>query len=90
MKKSTKTPFMPAEAYGGSLTGFNVNLVVREVAPVLRFLREVLVLFFMASPPRPGGSLRPSPRLYAWWESRGSSADSPPRIVLGTCRSAGL
>ena len=42
MKKSTKTPFMPAEDYGGSLTGFNVNLVVREVAPVLRFLREVL------------------------------------------------
>ena len=42
MKKSTKTPFMPAEDYGGSLAGFNVNLVVREVAPVLRFLRDVL------------------------------------------------
>ncbi len=42
MKKSTKTPFMPAEDYGRSLKGFNVNLVVREVAPVVRFLTEVL------------------------------------------------
>ena len=42
MKKSTKTPFMPAEDYGRALTGFNVNLLVREVAPVVRFLTEVL------------------------------------------------
>ena len=42
MKKSTKTPFMPAEDYGRALTGFNVNLLVREGAPVVRFLTEVL------------------------------------------------
>ena len=42
MKKSTKTPFRAADDYGRSLIGFNVNLVVREVAPVVRFLTEVL------------------------------------------------
>lgn len=42
MKKSTKTPFMPAGDYGRGLKGFNVNLLVREVAPVAAFLREVL------------------------------------------------
>ena len=42
MKKSTQTPFMPADDYGRSLSGFNVNLLVREVAPVVAFLTEVL------------------------------------------------
>jgi uncharacterized glyoxalase superfamily protein PhnB len=42
VKKSAKTPFMPAEDYGRSLTGFNVNLLVREVAPIVRFLKDVL------------------------------------------------
>jgi len=42
MKKRTKTPFMPADDYGRSLSGFNVNLLVREVAPAVAFLTEVL------------------------------------------------
>ena len=42
MKKSTKAPFMPADDYGRSLSGFNVNLLVREVAPAVAFLTEVL------------------------------------------------
>lgn len=42
MKKSTIEPFMPAPDYGRSLSGFNVNLVVREVEPVVKFLTEVL------------------------------------------------
>ncbi len=44
MKKSTKTPFMPADQYGRGLKGFNVNLLVGEVAPLAVFLREVLGL----------------------------------------------
>ena len=42
MKKRTGEPFMAADAYGRSLTGFGVNLLVREVAPVTTFLTEVL------------------------------------------------
>ncbi len=42
MKKSTIEPFMAADAYGRSLAGFGVNLLVREVAPVTAFLTEVL------------------------------------------------
>lgn len=42
MKKSTKDPFMAAADYGRSLDGMGVNLIVREVAPVVAFLTEVL------------------------------------------------
>lgn len=42
VKKSTQEPFMAAEDYGRSLKGFNVNLLVGEVAPVVTFLEEVL------------------------------------------------
>lgn len=42
MKKSSQEPFMAAADYGRALTGFGVNLLVREVAPVARFLSEIL------------------------------------------------
>jgi len=35
-------PFMSADAYGRSLTGFGVNILVSDVAATLAFLSEVL------------------------------------------------
>jgi catechol 2,3-dioxygenase-like lactoylglutathione lyase family enzyme len=40
----TKEPWMAADAYGRSLTGMGVNLLVREVAREVAFLSEVLGL----------------------------------------------
>ena len=42
MKKSTIEPFMPADAYGRSLKGFGVNLLVASVERAREFHREVL------------------------------------------------
>ncbi len=42
MKKSTTDPWMSADAYGRSLRGLGVNLLVRDVAAALPFHREVL------------------------------------------------
>ena len=42
MKKRSGEPFMAADDYGRTLAGFNVNLLVPEVAPCVRFLTEVL------------------------------------------------
>jgi catechol 2,3-dioxygenase-like lactoylglutathione lyase family enzyme len=42
VKKRTGDPFMPAESYGGSLTGLGVNLLVRDIARSVHFAREVL------------------------------------------------
>ena len=42
MKKRTGDPWMPADAYGRSLTGVGVNVVVDEVARSVAFLTEVL------------------------------------------------
>jgi catechol 2,3-dioxygenase-like lactoylglutathione lyase family enzyme len=42
MKKRSGEPWMPAPDYGRSLKGFNVNVVVREIAPALAFQTEVL------------------------------------------------
>ncbi len=39
-----KKPWMAADAYGRSLTGMGVNLLVREVAREVAFLTEVLGL----------------------------------------------
>jgi catechol 2,3-dioxygenase-like lactoylglutathione lyase family enzyme len=39
-----KEPWMAADAYGRSLTGMGVNLLVREVAREVAFLTEVLEL----------------------------------------------
>lgn len=44
MKARTGEPWMPADAYGRSLRGFGVNLLVREVARTAVFVTEVLGL----------------------------------------------
>lgn len=42
MKKRTGDPFMPAPAYGPTLSGLSVNLLVRDIERALVFAREVL------------------------------------------------
>ncbi len=42
MAAETDTPFMSAEAYGRSLKGFGVNILVSDVAASLAFLTGVL------------------------------------------------
>ncbi len=42
MKLRTGDPWMPAPDYGRSLRGLGVNLLVRDIAAVLPFHREVL------------------------------------------------
>ena len=44
MKERDGEPWMAADAYGRSLTGMGVNLLVRDVARALGFLTEVLGL----------------------------------------------
>jgi catechol 2,3-dioxygenase-like lactoylglutathione lyase family enzyme len=44
MKERNGEPWMAADAYGRSLTGIGVNLLVREVARSVAFLTEVLGL----------------------------------------------
>ena len=44
MKQGDGEPWMAADAYGRSLTGMGVNLLVREVARSVAFLTEVLRL----------------------------------------------
>jgi catechol 2,3-dioxygenase-like lactoylglutathione lyase family enzyme len=44
MKERNGEPWMAADAYGRSLTGMGVNLLVREVARSVAFLTEVLGL----------------------------------------------
>lgn len=42
MKLRTGDPWMPAPAYGRSLSGLTVNLLVRDIETALGFQREVL------------------------------------------------
>jgi len=42
MKKREGEPWMEPPAYARTLRGFNVNLIVRDVAPSVAFQREVL------------------------------------------------
>ena len=42
MKERSGEPWMPADAYGRSLVGFGVNLLVRNVDRAIAFQREVL------------------------------------------------
>jgi hypothetical protein len=42
MKLRTGQPWMTGAEYGRSLTGFGVNLLVREIAPAVAFHRAVL------------------------------------------------
>ena len=44
MKERSGEPWMAADAYGRSLRGMGVNLLVREVARSVAFLTEVLAL----------------------------------------------
>ena len=44
MKKRTNEPFMSADAYGRSLRGFGVNLLVSDVARAVAFQTEVLAV----------------------------------------------
>ena len=42
MAETRDAPFPSADAYGRSLTGFGVNILVSDVAAMLAFLAEVL------------------------------------------------
>ena len=42
MKKSTKTPFMPAPDYGQTLEGLGINILSRDIGRALLFQRDVL------------------------------------------------
>jgi catechol 2,3-dioxygenase-like lactoylglutathione lyase family enzyme len=42
MKKRVGAPWMPAVEYGRRLTGFGVNLLVKEIAPSVEFAKTVL------------------------------------------------
>jgi catechol 2,3-dioxygenase-like lactoylglutathione lyase family enzyme len=41
-RKRTGEPWMPADAYGRTLTGLSVNLIVRDVAASVPFFTDVL------------------------------------------------
>jgi catechol 2,3-dioxygenase-like lactoylglutathione lyase family enzyme len=42
MKKRTGTPWMASDAYGKTLTGLSLNLIVRDVPTSVPFYRDVL------------------------------------------------
>lgn len=42
MKLRTGDPWMSGADYGRSLTGFSINLMVREIGPALRFAKEIV------------------------------------------------
>ena len=42
MKLRTGDPWMSGADYGRSLTGFSVNLLVKQIAPAVRFAKEVI------------------------------------------------
>ncbi|MEE9248633.1 MAG: VOC family protein [Dehalococcoidia bacterium] len=42
MQKSTREPWMPADAYGRSLPSFTVNLLVKEISRSVGFYEKVL------------------------------------------------
>src|SRR3546814_6840564 len=44
MDDSAQKPFMPADTFGRSLSGFGVNILVSDVAATLAFLQEVLTV----------------------------------------------
>src|SRR5690606_2879056 len=44
MDDSARKPFMPADAFGRSLVGFGVNILVSDVAASLAFMRDVLTV----------------------------------------------
>ena len=86
MKKSTKAPFMPADDYGRSLKGFNVNLVVREVRPIVSFLTEVLGVELIYDDPDLAVL---SHEGVAWMISEGMRRDpEAPPFVPERCQSA--
>src|SRR3546814_20980173 len=44
MDDSAQKPFMPADAFGRSLRGFGVNILVSDIAATLAFLQQVLTV----------------------------------------------
>ena len=51
MKKHIGDPFMPPDEYGKSLTGFTLNILVRDMAQAVQFHRTVLQVEFVYSDP---------------------------------------
>jgi catechol 2,3-dioxygenase-like lactoylglutathione lyase family enzyme len=51
MKLRTREPWMPAKAYGHTLRGLSVNVVVRDIDTALVFQREVLAARVIYSDP---------------------------------------
>ena len=51
MKKREGDPFMPPPEYGQSLTGFSVNILVRDMDKAMLFQREVLGVTVIYSDP---------------------------------------
>jgi catechol 2,3-dioxygenase-like lactoylglutathione lyase family enzyme len=82
--------FMPADAFGRSLSGFGVNMLVSDVAATLAFLREVLAVTVVHGEPdfavcRHGEHI--------WMLHSDASYHSNPLLALtgdGAIRGAGL
>ena len=51
MKRRERAPWMPAAAYGQSLHGMTVNLLVRDIPDALRFQQQVLAARVVYSDP---------------------------------------
>lgn len=51
MKKRQGDPFMPPEEYGRSLTGFMLNILVRDMDKAVAFHRRVLAVDFVYNDP---------------------------------------
>ena len=51
MKKRTGTPWMASDAYGKTLAGLSLNLIVRDVARSVPFYRDVLGMTVQYSDP---------------------------------------
>lgn len=90
MAENARTPFMSADAYGRSLAGFGVNLLVSDVAASLAFLSDVLGVEVVYSDAdfavcRHGGS--------EWMLHSDASYHSNPLLALtgdGAIRGAGV
>lgn len=90
MDDCAQKPFMPPDAFGRSLTGFGVNILVSSVAATLRFLQEVLGVTVVHAEThfavcRHGG--------HTWMLHSDASYHSNPLLALtgdGAIRGAGL
>ena len=55
-RKRTGTPWMTADAYGKTLAGLSLNLIVRDVATSVPFYRDVLGFTLHYSDPDMAGA----------------------------------